>query len=211
MARTVTIGSTGYEAVCPVPREGIGFWEAMALTVRGWIDARANRGVPDGAHTHSLHRLQSAHRRREAEAVRRIDEALSAVDRALAPLEVVLAASPGVVPEIPTSADLARLDDAERAQWAARVRSGHAAHAQARADESRRAAAEVEAAVLRSVREALAVEGRDVLRQWREAYAMRAARYTRARFGRRGAALGEAPEVAAYLSHEAPTVNRRAA
>ena len=206
---TVTVGTPGYQAVCPVPREGIGVFEAMSLTVRGWIDAVRNRDVADTAHTHSLHRLLAAHRRRETEAVRRIDGALSVVDRALAPLEAVLATPLPQPVDVPGAAELDRLADADRAARAARVRAAQAARVQAEAAGAQHAAAARTAAELRSIRTAIAVEGDDVRRQWAEAYAMRAARYTRVRFGRRGRRPESEPAVAPYLPADDPTVLRR--
>ena len=205
---TVTVGSPGYEAVCPVPREGIGVFEIVSLTVRWRIDAVRNRDVADTAHTHSLHRLLAAHRRRETEAVRRIDGALSVVDRALAPLEAVLATPLPELVDVPATAELDRLPDSDRAQWAARVRAAHAARVQAEAAVAQHAAATRAAAELRSIRTALAVEGDDVRRQWAEAYAMRAARYTRSRFSRRGRRPESEPAVAPYLPGGDPTVLR---
>lgn len=208
-SRVVSIGTEGYRVACPVPRYGIGLWEGTCLTVRGWLDARRTRDVQDASHTHSLHRLMAAHRRHEGEATRRIDEALSAVDRDLAPLEALIAESIPVGPDAPTSAELAALPVEDRAAWAARVRAAHAARAEHRATEGRQADARVRIAVLHSIREGLDVEGADVRRQWREAYEMRAARYTRARFGRRGGTMAIEPAVAGYRGFEQPTVVRR--
>ncbi len=207
--RTVVIGPNGYQAICPVPRERIGFWEALGLTLRGRIDARRTREVRDTESTHTLHRLMAAHRRGEGEATRRIDEALSAVDRVLAPLEALVAAPVPEEQPVPGSAELAALPEEERAEWAARVRAAHAAEAVRRSVLARRSAAEPEVAVLHATRYALAVEGEDVRRQWREAYAMRAARYTRARFGRSGGAMAETPAIPDYRHFEPPTVHRR--
>lgn len=206
--RTVTIGTAEFSAVCPVPRTGIGFWEGFALTARGWLDARRNRAVPDIHHTHSLHRLLARHRQRETLAGLRVDAALSSVARELAPLEVVLAASGPQTLEVPTSADLASLPEDGRAGWAQQVRDARSSHAQRAAFEARQQNAQGRVAELRSIRAALVDEGEDVRRLWREAYMMRAARYTRARFGRRGAPVLENPSVAAYLPSEGPTPER---
>ena len=206
--RTTTIGADLHAAVCPVPRDGIGVVEAVTLTVRGRMDARRNREVPDATATHSLHRLQAWHRRQETVAVQQIDHALSAVDRDVVRLRAVLE-RPAARPEpVPTSVELAALADAERAAWATRVRAARADHDRAASEATVRAHAEEQLAVLLSVREALRVEGEDVRRQWREAHEMRAARYTRARFGARGRRMGLVPTVAPYEPTAAPTVAR---
>lgn len=208
--RTVAVGPEGYRAVCPLPREGIGFWEGIALSCRGWLDARRNRDVRDGDHTHSAHRLLHRYRMGEATAVQRIDEALSAVDRAIAPLEAVAVAPELPVAASPSVSDLAELADDARAEWADRVRAAQRAQAASAAAEARRARAREELPVLLSIRDGLVVEGNGVRRHWAEAYAVRAARYTRARFGRRGGVIAERPEVPAWRPGADPTPGRRA-
>ncbi|MGB4135676.1 MAG: hypothetical protein WA971_03880, partial [Microbacterium sp.] len=116
---SVTIGTSPYLAACIVPRFGIGFWEAIGLSLRGRFDARATREVRDTESTHTLHRLQAGHRHGEAEAVRRIDEALSAVDRALAPLASVIGEPEPDAPQVPAPSELDALPAAEHANWAA--------------------------------------------------------------------------------------------
>lgn len=206
--RTVTVGIPPYAVTCDVPRDGIGFFEAIALTVRGRIDARRTRDVADNEHTHSLHRLLHAHRRREAETVRRIDTAASAVDREIARLRPIVERMTEPVPVIPDTAALAGLAPAERSEWANQVRSARTAAADARQREARRDVATIELEELRSVRESIGVEGEDVRRQWREAYSMRAARYTRARSGRRGAPVASSPAIAAYPHADGPSIIR---
>jgi|GEM_PF-3937102 len=210
-ARTVRIGAESFSADCPIPRDGIGFFEGIALSVRGWLDARKNEHVADEAHTHSLHRLLAVHRRREAEATRRTDEALSALDRALAPLEALLGRREETPQAMPSVQELANLADEARAGWAERTRSARASQQSAAADSMRRRQAEDRVAVLLSIRDGLRVEAEDVRRQWREAYAMRAARYTRARFARARSAVSSVPAVAEYRHVEPPVVARRAA
>lgn len=206
--RIVTIGTGKFTARCPVPREGIGFWEAFALSLRGWSDARRTKGVADTAHTHSLHRLLAVHRRRETEADRRIDEALSAVDLALAPLAAVIDRRIPDAPQVPGTEQLEALPSAQRVEWAAHVRAAQTETRRLAGARARRVEAEAEAAVLRSIRRSVSVEGEDVRRQWAEAYTMRAARYTRARFGRRGRPVDVEPAVAAYRHTDGPTADR---
>lgn len=206
--RTVMIGSADFRAECPVPRVGIGFWEGFALSMRGRLDARRNRVVLDSSHTHSLHRLLARHRQREIRAGLSIDAALSGVAHALAPLEIALTAATLAVPDFPTSQELASLPDDARAEWARRMREARMAHADHAASEGRRLMAEVRVAELRSIRAGLLAESEDVRRLWREAYLMRAARYTRARFGRGGAPMVESPGVAGYIPAEPPSSER---
>jgi hypothetical protein len=204
----VTIGTGEFSAVCPIPRDRIGFFEAIALTVRGRWDAGGNRIVPDAAHTHTLHAIQARHRKREAEAVRRIDAALSAVDGELAVTRAALNMPvPEVAPE-PTIEDLRDLPRAQRMEWVDRVRGARTSAARSAAVRDRQSAAHVRREQLISARQALLVEGDDVRRQWREAYDMRAARYTRARFGRRGARPTDTPAIAHYGHVDGPTGDR---
>ncbi|WP_442574830.1 hypothetical protein ACSBPH_13475 [Microbacterium sp. F51-2R] len=207
--RTVTIGSAGFTAECPVPPDRIGLWEGLALSFAGWRDGVRYREVPDTAHTHALHRINSRHRRHESEAVRRIDLALSAVDLARAEVDVVLAGS--ALREIvePDARELDGRDGDDRQRWARDVRDARAANARAADDRSRRQAALVRREQLVSVRDALAIEGDDVRQQWREAYDERAARYTHARI-RRTREASHAPAVAPYVLAVGPTAVRRA-
>ncbi|WP_457099653.1 hypothetical protein [Microbacterium sp. P5_E9] len=204
----VTIGAGEFTATCPVPRDHIGLFEGLALSVRGRWDARGTQGVPDEAHTHTLHGVQARHRKREAEAVRLIDGALSAVDSQVA---VTRAALQAPIPEgvrEPTQDELRGLPRAQRMEWAERVRVARAAAARDAAAAERRIAAQTRREQLLSARSALVVEGADVRRQWREAYEMRAARYTRARFGRRGARMTATPAIAPYGPVDPPTAER---
>lgn len=205
---TVTIGPEGFHATCAVPREGLGWWEGLVLNIRGRMDARRNLGVQDVDATHALHRLEAAYRRAETEAVRRIDEALSAVDRELAPLvRNADTPLPTSVP-VPAAAELDAMDDASRLRWAQEVKDARRNNAQAAAARERREQAGDRIAALRSIREALSVEGDGVRRQWAEAYRIRAACYTRARFGRRFAEMSAAPAVPTYVAAVPPRVVR---
>lgn len=207
--RTVTIGSAGFTAECPVPRDRIGLWEGFALSFAGWRDGLRYREVPDTAHTHALHRLMSGHRRRESEAVRRIDLALSAVDLARAEVDVILAGSAVVEIVEPDAHDLDGRTGDDRQRWARDVRDARAANARAADDRSRLQAALLRREQLVSVRDSLAIEGDDVRQQWREGYDERAARYTHARI-RRTREAPHSPAVAPYTLAAGPTVVRRA-
>ena len=207
--RTVLVGPAGYQAVCPVPRDRIGFWEGLSLTVRGRLDAARNRTVSDGDHTHSMHRLLHSFRMGETKTVQSIDVALSTVDRELAPLEAVLGAPEAAPPTIPGHAELAALPESARAEWAERVRDAHRAQNRYAATAAERSKAVKDAPVLLSIRAALLVEGDDVRRRWAEAYAARAARYTRARSGRGGAAIAAVPAIPGFVRSADPTGERR--
>lgn len=207
--RTVTIGVGEFTATCAVPKDRIGFFEAIGLTVRGWWDRSVNRDVPDGAHTHTLWWLEGVHRKQETEVVRKTDAVLSAIDRAAAEADAVLAIPVPSGQVVPTSADLAGRKGAQRSAWADEVRATRAGNAMAAAATERQRAAAKRREELAALREALVVEGDDVRRQWREAYVMRASRYTRARFGRRGPHPTATPAVAKYRQTDGPTAVRR--
>lgn len=210
MNGVVTVGRGEFTASCPVPPDRIRLVEGLRLMLRGWLDAATYRTVVDTEHTHTLLALQSLHRRREVEVVRSVDAAISLVDVAQAEVDAVLAGAQPPELEVPTSDELRSLEAAnDRAAWAARVRAARAANAHARATGDRREAAARRSAELGAVRRALIVEGGDVQRKWKEAYEVRAARYTRARFGRRGAKVSPSPRVAAYDPDLGPTEMRR--
>lgn len=207
--RTVLVGPAGYQAVCPVPPDRIGFWEGLALTVRGRLDAGRNRTVSDGDHTHSMHRLLHSFRMGETKTVQSIDVALSAVDRDLVPLEAMLAAPEAAAPSVPGHAELAALPESARAEWADRVRDAQRAQSRHAAASAERSKAAKDAPVLLSIRAALLVEGDDVRRRWADAYAARAAQYTRARSGRGGAAIAPVPTIPVFVRGTDPTGERR--
>lgn len=206
--RVVTIGAAPFEGTCPVPRDGIGWWEALQLTGRGWLDAARNRAVPDEAPTHTVLHLLARHRRADAEVVRGCDAALSAVDAELALLRAVLAEpAVEVLPE-PSQDDLGDLDGAQRVRWVEQAREARASGARATRQQQQRGDAQQRLERALAARRALDVEAADVRRLWREAYAMRVARYTRARLVRWGRPVAAAPALAPYLPVEGPTVER---
>lgn len=207
-SRTVRVGPSGYQAVCPVPAERIRFWEGLALTVRGRLDAARNREVADADHTHSMHRLLHHFRMGEATVVQRIDEALSALDRELAPLEAVVAAAEPEAVAVPGMSELSAMPESLRTEWADRVRSARIESARAREASARRAQAVEALPALRSIRAGLLVEGEGVRRRWAEAYEVRASRYTRARFARGGAAIPAVPVIPMFVRGADPTGER---
>lgn len=207
--RMVTIGSGEFTATCPVPKDRIGFFEAISLTVRGWWDRSVNRAVPDDSHTHTLWWLEGVHRRQETEVVRQTDSVLSAIDRAAAEADAILAIPVPSGQVVPTSADLAGRKGAERSAWADQVRATRASNATVAAATERQRTVAKRREELAALREAVVIEGNDVRRQWGEAYVMRASRYTRARFGRRGPQPTPVPAVAGYRHTDGPTEMRR--
>jgi hypothetical protein len=207
--RTVTIGVGEFTATCAVPKDRIGFFEAIGLTVRGWWDRSVNRDVPDDAHTHTLWWLEGAHRRQETEVVRTTDAVISAIDRAAADADAVVAIPVPSEQVVPTSADLAGRKGVQRSAWADQVRATRAANAAVAAATERQRTAAKRREELAALRDAVVIEGNDVRRQWAEAYVMRASRYTRARFGHRGPQPTPMPAVAGYRHTDGPTATRR--
>ncbi len=211
MARNflVTVGSDEFAATCPSPRLRIGFFEAIGLTVRGWLDAAANRGVSDHRATHTIHWLQARHLEREHEVDRRLNAVLTAVDRALADTDVILTREVPADQPVPASSELETLHGADRTAWTNRVRAARAANGAADAARGAQAAAARRREELFAIREGLWLEAEDLRGRWAEAYRRRAARYTRARFSLRGARPSEAPEVPLFPHTPGPTVARR--
>ena len=206
--RPTTIISTSLGAVSvPIPREGIGFVEACALSLRGWFDRSRNRAVSDATHTHSAHRLERRHRRMEAEAVRLIDSMLNRLSVRQAALEVIAGIEPEGDTQAPSASDLASLAGRDRLLWATQSREARRAHAARSATLARQSVANEELARVRMEYLGVVTEGDDICRIWEEAFMLRNARYTRARFGLGGRLPGEAPAVSGYNRAEGPHVS----
>lgn len=209
-SRNVMIGVDPFTVTCPAPRERIGSFEAIALTLRGWMDAARNRDVADIDHTHTLWWLQSRHQQAETEVVRRVNAGLSRIDAAAAELDAKLAEPEPLPAEPPSREELRDAGAAARAAWAARARAARSDSRRAARLAEEKAHARVQRERLLSHRESLEVEGQDVRHRWAKAYEMRAARYTRARFVRWGRGLAEQPAVAEYAPAVSPRAVRRA-
>ncbi|HWM33587.1 MAG TPA: hypothetical protein VNR36_05055 [Pseudolysinimonas sp.] len=209
MTRTVTITCSAGSTRLEVPRDGIGLFEACALTCRGWIDRLTTRGVPDGAHTYSLHRLERRHRRVESRIVSRVEPLVTKLSVRAARLEVTAGMASGERASVPDRSALDQLEGRERLEWAKKVRAGHAANRANTARAERIHAAKEEVAEIRSEIAGLAAESHAVRLQWREAFMLRNARYTRARFGRRMTMSG-APALSDYRFAHGPDWTRSA-
>lgn len=206
---TVQIGPEDFRAHCEVPRDGIGFWERCRLTITGRIDARHNGEVVDFHPTHTVQRLLAHHRHKETQAVRVIDEVLSRVDRALAQVNAQATQAPPETHAEPSVAALDGMTDADRSEWVHTVKSARAAQARAASVAAQRTAALTQLAELESIRESITIEGDDVRQRWAEAFNIRAAHYTRARFHTRHNRNTATPDIPHYVPAPSPTPIRR--
>jgi hypothetical protein len=207
---TVPLGTGVIPATAVAPRLTIGFWESLGLTLRGWTDARRYGDVADVDQTHVLLMRNSVVRRREDEVVRAIDAALSRVDALIAEARV---ASSQVIPPIavePSATQLNDLEGRDRQDWVQSVRASRAAAARAARIQAEVDAATVRLAQLEAERQSILVEGEDVRRLWADAFEMRAARYTRARFGSWGRRPDRTPRVPDYRRGRDPHPVRNA-
>lgn len=198
-----SIGAGGYEVAVPLPSDHATWLERCRLRWGGFVDRFRNRGVDDLRHTHYLHSLQRQARRMEGEVVKRIDRGVGAIDRRAAQLAALVdhAARPA---EAPDPGELAELVGRDRARWTSLTRQGKAARRERKDFDARLESARVELGELAAIRAELVAEGEDARQLWREAYALRAAIYTRARFGLFGSRPGADPELAEYAYADGP-------
>lgn len=206
--RTVTVACSLASTQVSVPRVEIGWWEGICLTIRGHVDRLGNRHVVDTVHTHTLHLLERRNRRMESEVVRKIDILISPIAVRMAQLEVIAGDHVDAPTSHPTSEDLAQLQGRDRFKWADQWRQATEAKKSHTAHQARVTAAKAELATLAQDRRNVAIEGDDIRLQWREAYMLRAARYTRARFGGWGPKPSVDPGVSDYHFAAGPRDNR---
>ena len=206
--RTVTVACSLASTSIPIPRIEIGWWEGICLTCRGYVDRLGNRHVADTTHTHTLHLLERRHRRMESEVVRKIDTLISPIAVRKAQLEVITGSRIDDPATHPSHDQLAELHGRERFNWAAQWREATEAKKLHAAQQARAAAAKSEVATLEEERHNVLIEGDDIRLQWREAHMLRAARYTRARFGGWGAKSTPDPAVSEYNFAAGPRQNR---
>lgn len=201
MARTalvVPLATSVTTVGLPAPRINLGFWECVALGLRARVDRIGTRSVSDDHHTHSLRRILSEHRRAEAEVVRLADSVISLLAVAIAEADAESLKPVEARREPPTTTTLAGLSGAERLRWADSRREAEAANGRANAADRATGQARLLATRYRIEIANVQAESEDVRRQWREAYSVRAAQYTRARFGFFGPRMAEVPAVAGY-------------
>jgi hypothetical protein len=198
MSRTVTIRCSAGSTAVPVPTLRLGFGEWVALGWRGLLDRRAYLNVADTDSTHTLFRIERRHRRMESELVRRVDTLVSALLVRRAELETVIAAAIDPEPAAVPLGGLSSLRGRDRAQWADDRRIQTAAAGRRAAQLQRLADARRDLAALDAELRNLHAERDDVRLQWREAFMLRNARYTRSRFGLFGPRRPDQPGLAEY-------------
>ena len=218
------IGSGPYTIAVRAPMDRVPALERCRLRRAGFWDRFRNRSVADDKHTHFLHILQRQVRRMEGEVSKRVDDGITAIDLRAAELDAILAESMPAAEQpklaaVRPAADLGDLRGRDRHEWASERREARRAAGDARAahgsasaasaaHSARATAARVERAQLVVQRSGIIAEGESVRRLWREAFVVRGAVYSRARFGMFGSTPTDDPAVPDYAFAEGPTVKR---
>jgi hypothetical protein len=144
----------------------------------------------------------------ESEVVRKIDALISPIAVRMAGLEVIAGDHVDAPASHPTHDDLVQLQGRERFNWADQWRQATETKKSHSAHQARVTAAKAELATLAEDRRNVSIEGDDIRLQWREAHMLRAARYTRARFGGWGPKPPVDPGVSEYNFAAGPRDNR---
>lgn len=205
---TVTLACSLASVQVPIPKIEIGWWEGVGLTWRGFIDRRGNRHVVDTTHTHTLHMLERRNRRMETEVSRKVDTLISPLKVRIAQLNVATADPIADPTKHPGTHELAELRGRDRFDWADQWREATEARKQHAAQQACFLAAKTEVASLHEEWDNVLTEGDDIRLQWREAHMLRAARYTRARFGFWGPRAADEPSISEYNFAEGPRHHR---
>lgn len=196
--RRVQLSSTLGSATILVPKHGLGFWRATGVTLRGWVDRRANRGVADQTPTHSVILWNRRFEQVETEALRHGYKLLRALDVEIVRCRQLQGESVEAEVPMPTVEELTHLTGRDRARWAESRRAAKRASA-ARAGAAKRIEeAASREAVLAQDRIGVVEELEIARAEWGRVFEERATRYTRSRFGGRKAVVATVPSAPDY-------------
>jgi len=205
---SATLGSAPHAIDVFVPDQRVSGAEHFGIALRAFYDSVAARTVADHEHTYYLRALEQQYQQIEGELLLVVEGCLAAIDRRASELaDAVTEAAirePAAVAAGPAGTSI------DRATWAHGKRAGDRARAAELGRQHRVISARKEVAVLATSRCVLLDEADAARLLFAKAFGVRAALYTRRRFGLFGMGRREVTQIPEYACLAAPPAARRA-
>ena len=202
------LGTAPHAVDVLVPDARVRFPEHAGIALRAAYDSIAARTVPDHEQTYYLRALEQQYQQIEAALLLDVERCVATIELRLAELADAVTEDPVEPPrEVGGSPGTA---SSERAAWAHGVRAVKRARAAERGRQQRVESARRERAALEVARRVLLDEAEAARLLCEKAFALRAAIYTRRRFGLFGMGRRDHTVIPAYAALPAPPAARRA-